>query len=150
MSTRKTKHQESFVSNQNKRNKIVQDQAKYVKNLLDNYDVDPDKFKVEFNELIKIIDRQKKFPTSLENKGGKKRSKTSKISKRSKRFRRSKNKKTRKGGFGKGSCPFVTPPPAWNATGYSHFYSHSKNGVAPGGVPVFPGHTKINKMVVTF
>lgn len=44
-----------------------------------------------------------------------------------------------KGGFGPGSCPFVTPPPAWNATGYSHFFPLSKNGVSPGGTPAFPG-----------
>ena len=71
-------------------------------------------------------------------------SKKSKNSKRSTSKKLKKSKKV-KGGFGKRACPFITPPPAWNATGYSHFFPLSKNGVAPGGIPVFPGNTNFKK-----
>ena len=67
------------------------------------------------------------------------------FSKKSKKYNKKLSRKNKKGGFGKGSCPFITPPPAWNANGYSYFFPLSKNGVAPGGVPVFPGNTKLSK-----
>lgn len=59
--------------------------------------------------------------------------------------KRKQSKKNKRGGFGKGSCPFITPPPAWNANGYSYFFPLSKNGVSPGGVPVFPGDSKLSR-----
>lgn len=66
----------------------------------------------------------------------------SKKNQKSKRNKSRKNKSRKlKGGFGKGACPFVTPPPAWNAnSGYSYFFPLSKNGIAKGGVPVFPNN----------
>tara|TARA_B100001093_G_C26560289_1_gene898350 strand:- start:263 stop:712 length:450 start_codon:yes stop_codon:yes gene_type:complete len=67
------------------------------------------------------------------------------FSKKAKKYNKKLSRKNKKGGFGKGSCPFITPPPAWNATGYSYFFPLSKNGVAPGGVPVFPGNTRLSK-----
>ena len=69
-------------------------------------------------------------------------SKKAKKYNKSKKFNNKLSRKNKKGGFGKGSCPWVTPPPAWNASGYSYFFPLSKNGVAPGGVPVFPGNIR--------
>ena len=56
-----------------------------------------------------------------------------------KNYKKRKLTRNYRGGFGPGSCPFVTPPKAWNATGYSYFFPLSQNGVSPGGTPAFSG-----------
>ena len=68
------------------------------------------------------------------------------FSKKGKKYNRKLSKKSKKGGFGKGSCPFVTPPQSWNSNGYSYFYPSSKNGVATGGIPVYPAHIKSSQL----
>lgn len=67
------------------------------------------------------------------------RKRKSKLTKRMKNRRTFSKKRSRakRGGFGKGACPFVGD--SWDATGKAYFFKHSKNGVSPGGTPVFPG-----------
>ena len=75
-----------------------------------------------------LISRVKKYRKNNSKKIG-----------RVRKARKNNYTKKHKGGFGEPSCPFVTPPHAWNATGYSYFFPLSKNGVAVGGVPAFSG-----------
>ena len=147
MYSQKNKYTEELLLTENKRIKIVQNQAKYVNKLLDKYDEEPEKFKTEFNELMKMINREKKFKIPTVNKGGRKKTKKLKKQKTFRKYNKFKkhNSKTKKGGYGKGSCPFVTPPRAWDGTDYSYFFPKSKNGIATGGVPVFPGNIKYSK-----
>lgn len=78
----------------------------------------------------------------------KRKNKKSRYSNKKKTFSKKNNKKIKlrkktykklikRGGYGKGTCPYVTPPDPWNASGYSYLYPVSKNGVAVGGVPVY-------------
>ena len=56
---------------------------------------------------------------------------------RNKRMFSKKRSRSKRGGFGKGACPFVGTP--WDATGKAYYYKHAKNGIGPGGIPVYPG-----------
>tara|TARA_Y100001980_G_C14520016_1_gene295290 strand:- start:801 stop:1289 length:489 start_codon:yes stop_codon:yes gene_type:complete len=93
---------------------------------------------------IKKVRKNKTYKHYNFNKN--KKSKKNKYIRRKKNFskknRKYKSKLMKVGGYGQGSCPFVTPPDPWNANGYSYIYPKSKNGVAVGGVPVYPGTTQ--------
>ena len=92
---------------------------------------------------VKMTKRVRKICMKL-HKLGKRRSKLTKRTKnkrmRNKRTFSKKRGRFSRGGFGRGACPFVGAP--WDATGKAYFHKLSKNGVAPGGVPVFPGSLK--------
>ena len=85
--------------------------------------------KMKYNNKRKNLRKNTRYFSKKKSR----KSKSRKLKSRKLKSRKSKSKKLKqiKGGYGKGSCPFVDS---------SKFIPLSKNGVAPGGVPVYAGN----------